>query len=68
MRGHLNTVRDTMLRTHRWAAAEDMSYVETVRKAIEKHADFNEIHVTVASTTIACHCGPNCLGILFMTI
>jgi DegV family protein with EDD domain len=51
-----------------YSSLEDMSYVETVRKAIEKHADFNEIHVTVASTTIACHCGPNCLGILFMTI
>ena len=28
---------------------------------------FNEIHITKASCTISCHCGPNTLGILFET-
>lgn len=29
---------------------------------------FKEIHVTKASCTISCHCGPNTLGILFETL
>ena len=29
--------------------------------------EFKEIHTTNASCTIACHCGPNTLGILFET-
>lgn len=38
-----------------------------VRKTILATADFKEIHETVASCTIACHCGPGTLGILFET-
>ncbi len=45
----------------------DPSYVELVRQAVEEVMDFKEIHVTTASCTIACHCGPNTLGILFET-
>ncbi len=45
----------------------DPSYVELVRKAVEQEMDFREIHVTTASCTIASHCGPNTLGILFET-
>lgn len=41
--------------------------VELVRKLIQKLADFREIHVTRASCTISCHCGPNTLGVLFLT-
>ena len=40
----------------------DPSYVELVRQAVEEVMDFKEIHVTTASCTIACHCGPNTLG------
>ena len=45
----------------------DPSYVELVRQAVEEVMEFREIHVTTASCTIACHCGPNPLGILFET-
>ena len=45
----------------------DPSYVELVRQAVEEVMEFREIHVTTASCTIACHCGPNTLGILFET-
>lgn len=41
--------------------------IELVRKLIQKLADFREIHVTRASCTISCHCGPNTLGVLFLT-
>ena len=41
--------------------------MELVRQAVEEVMEFREIHVTTASCTIACHCGPNTLGILFET-
>lgn len=42
-------------------------YIELVREKIEEYADFQEINVTRAGSTISSHCGPNTLGILFMT-
>ena len=42
-------------------------YIELVKKAVEETMHFDEIHITRASCTISCHCGPNTLGILFET-
>jgi DegV family protein with EDD domain len=39
----------------------------TVRDYLTQHSGFGEIHTTTASCTISAHCGPNTLGILFMT-
>ena len=41
--------------------------IDLVRKTVEKTMAFREVHVTAASCTIASHCGPNTLGILFET-
>ena len=41
--------------------------VEMVRETAAGILDFKEIHATRASCTIASHCGPNTLGILFET-
>ena len=41
--------------------------IETVKQEIEGFADFNEILITRAGCTISSHCGPNTLGVLFMT-
>ena len=41
--------------------------IERVRRQVKKLADFKEIHVTRAGCTISTHCGPNTLGVLFMT-
>lgn len=40
---------------------------DVVKKVREVLADkgFHNIHVTKAGGTISCHCGPNCLGILY---
>lgn len=43
------------------------NYIDLVRKTAEETLDFKEIHITKASCTISCHCGPNTLGILFET-
>lgn len=42
-------------------------YVEIVKKELESRNYFEEIYVTKASCTISSHCGPETLGILFMT-
>lgn len=42
-------------------------YISLVKKILEEKAEFKEIHATTASCTISAHCGPNTLGILFMT-
>ena len=42
-------------------------YIDLVKKTVEEMMDFKEIHITKASCTISCHCGPNTLGILFET-
>jgi len=41
--------------------------VDLVRKTVEENANFQEILITRAGCTISSHCGPNTLGILFMT-
>ncbi len=45
----------------------DPENVELVRKTIQEIMHFDEIIATDASCTISCHCGPDTLGILFMT-
>ncbi|HJC75043.1 MAG TPA: DegV family protein [Candidatus Mediterraneibacter faecavium] len=42
-------------------------YIDLVKKTVEDTITFKEIHITKASCTISCHCGPNTLGILFET-
>lgn len=41
--------------------------IDMVKKTVEKLAGFREILVTRAGCTISAHCGPNTLGVLFMT-
>lgn len=45
----------------------DESYIEAVREAVDNKIKFENVYYTQASCTISCHCGPNTLGILFMT-
>ena len=45
----------------------DEEYVNSARETIESVMHFDRIYTTNASCTIASHCGPNTLGILFMT-
>lgn len=43
------------------------SDIDFVRKEIQKYQSFDEILVTQAGSTVSTHCGPNTLGILFVT-
>lgn len=40
--------------------------IETVYDEIGKHAAFHDIFITQAGCTISSHCGPDCLGILYI--
>ena len=55
---------DRVFITH---AGADQEYVDAVFAALKAQGIFKEIHVTRASCTISSHCGPNTLGVLFMT-
>lgn len=55
---------DRIFITHSGSPQSDIALV---KKEIAKYADFKEIHVTRANSTISAHCGPRTLGVLFMT-
>jgi DegV family protein with EDD domain len=42
-------------------------YISLVRETMSQYADFKEILVTRAGCTISSHCGPNTLGVMFMS-
>lgn len=41
--------------------------IALVKELVEQYADFEEIYITRAGCTISSHCGPNTLGVLFIT-
>jgi len=59
-----NIKRDRAFITHA-GISEDR--IEIVRNVLVSRNIFKEIYITRASCTISSHCGPNTLGVLFMT-
>lgn len=59
-----NIDTDRVFITH---AGSNQEYVDAVYAALKAKNIFKEIHITRASCTISSHCGPNTLGVLFMT-
>lgn len=55
---------DRIFITHSGISPENINLVS---KTIEEISDFQEILITRAGCTISSHCGPNTLGILFMS-
>ncbi len=45
----------------------DEVYVNAAVEAVKKYQNFENIYITSAGCTITSHCGPNTLGILYMT-
>ncbi len=43
------------------------SYIDELEKLIKKLVPFKHVRKTIANCTISSHCGPKCLGILFVT-
>lgn len=42
-------------------------HIDLVRQTIQENSYFEDIFITRAGSTISSHCGPNTLGVLFMT-
>jgi len=55
---------DRVFITHSGTSQE---IIDTVQQVVEELVDFKEILITRAGCTISSHCGPNTLGVLFMT-
>ena len=61
--GRTDIVRDRIFITHSGFPDED---IEWMKKEVEKYGPWGEIIVTTAGCTIASHCGPGCMGVLFL--
>lgn len=66
VRGRLETAKeiqyDRIFVTHSGVPQE---IVQKVIALVKELYPFEEVIETVAGSTISCHCGPNCLGVLF---
>lgn len=40
--------------------------LDAVRKAIAENSSFAKVYESIAGCTVSCHCGPECLGVLFI--
>ena len=40
--------------------------LDAVKKSVDQFGDFDNIYWTEAGCTVSCHCGPGCLGVLFV--
>lgn len=64
LEGRSDIRTDRIFITHSGISDERIALVKGL---VEKYGDFKEIFVTRAGCTISSHCGPNTLGVLFMT-
>ncbi|GIN74577.1 DegV domain-containing protein [Bacillus sp. J14TS2] len=64
LNGRSDIKLDRVFITHSGISPE---HITTVKETIKEVAEFKEILVTRAGCTISSHCGPNTLGVLFVT-
>lgn len=64
LEGRTDIDPETVFITHSGISAER---IEAVRSLVQQYGRFDNIYVTRAGCTISSHCGPNTLGVLFMT-
>ena len=65
LKDRTDLVLDRVFVTH--SGMDDPAIIEKVVSRIKELQPFREIFVTQASCTVSCHCGPNTLGVLFLT-
>lgn len=58
-------VLDRVFVTH--AGMDDETLVEAAKQRVMALQNFKEVYITRASCTISSHCGPNTIGVLFLT-
>ena len=64
LKGRTDLNEERVFITHSGISEERL---DSVKKAVEELGAFKEILVTRAGCTISSHCGPNTLGVLFLT-
>ena len=64
LEGREDVCTDRIFITH---SGVDQAIIDSVKAELKKTKKFDESFITRASCTISSHCGPGCLGILFMT-
>ncbi len=57
-------VRDRIFITHSGFPEKDL---ERMKEEVESFGPWGEVFVTDAGSTISSHCGPGCIGVLFLT-
>jgi len=65
LKGRTDLILDRVFVTH--SGMDDPAAIDRVVARIKELQPFKEIFVTQASCTISSHCGPNTLGVLFLT-
>lgn len=65
LKGRTDLILDRVFITH--SGMDDPAIIKHVVERIRELQPFREIFVTQASCTISSHCGPNTLGVLFLT-
>ncbi len=65
LKDRTDLVLDRVFVTH--SGMDDPAIIERVVARIRELQPFGEVIVTQASCTVSCHCGPNTLGVLFLT-
>ena len=65
LKGRTDLILDRVFVTH--SGMDDPTSIDRVVARIKELQPFREIFVTQASCTISSHCGPNTLGVLFLT-
>jgi DegV family protein with EDD domain len=65
LKDRTDLVLDRVFVTH--SGMDDPAIIDKVVTRIRELQPFREVFVTQASCTISCHCGPNTLGVLFLT-
>ena len=62
--GRTDIVRDRIFITHSGFPEAD---IEWMKAEVDKYGPWGEIIVTSSGCTISSHCGPGCIGVLFLT-
>lgn len=62
--GRDDIVTDRVFLTHSGMTDPDM--LGRLKEIVLSMQPFSEVHITTASCTVSSHCGPNCLGILYI--
>lgn len=60
---HPNSRTDTAFVVH---PAAERAAVEAAKRALREDGRFEEVYEARTGCTVACHCGPNTIGIMFL--